>query len=131
MAPTAGAAPVLNVYETPLPEYSPGPMSRPAQRLLDQASEEWKKQRREQAIAILDRAFRIDHEGTEISLRHSEYYFEMGQFQKAENWAKRAMGNPEVTPEQMRRAWQLLARTRYRLGDMEGAHKAFKEASNP
>lgn len=128
VAPVEGAAPVLNVYEAPLPEYSPGPVSRPAQRLLDKASEEWKRQRREQALALLDRAFRIDNQSTEISLRHSQYYFEMGQYLKAENWAKRAMGNSDITPEQMSRAWQLMARTRYKLGDLEGARKALKEA---
>ena len=128
VAPLEGAAPALNVYEAPLPEYTPGPVSRPAQRLLDKASEEWKRQRREQALALLDRAFRIDNQSTEISLRHSEYYFEMGQYSKAENWAKRAMGNSDVTAAQMSRAWQLLARTRYKLGDLEGAQKALKEA---
>ncbi|MEI8027790.1 MAG: hypothetical protein WCI18_15685 [Pseudomonadota bacterium] len=128
VAPTEGATPVLNVYETPLPDYAPGPVSRPAQRLLDKASEEWKRQRREQALALLDRAFRIDNQSTEISLRHSQYYFEMGQYLKAENWAKRAMGNSDITPEQRNRAWQLMARTRYKLGDLEGAQKALKEA---
>ena len=130
VAPVEGAAPVLNVYEAPLPEYTPGPVSRPAQRLLDKATEEWKGQRRDQALALLDRAFRIDNQSTEISLRHSEYYFEMGQYLKAENWAKRAMGNSDVTAEQMRRAWQLMTRTRYKLGDLEGAQKALKEAQS-
>lgn len=122
-------APPQNVYETPLPDYSPGPVSRPAQRLLEKASEQWSLSKRDQALALLDRAFRIDNQSAEISLRHSEYYFEMGQFQKTENWAKRTLGNPQVTLEQTRRAWHIIARTRYRLGDQAGAQKALDEAN--
>lgn len=129
VAPQVVETPPLNEFEAPLPAYSPGPVGRPAQRLLDKASEQWKLLHRDQALALLDRAFRIENQSTEISLRHSEYYFEMGQFLKSQNWAKRAIGNSQVTPEQRQRAWHLIARTLYRLGDQAGAQKAMSEAN--
>jgi tetratricopeptide (TPR) repeat protein len=117
-----------NIFEAPLPAYTPGPASRPAQRLLDKAKDEWTLSHRDQAFALLDRAFRIDSQSAEISLRHSQAYFEIAQYQKAENWARRAIGNSLIAPDQLHLAWHLIARARYRLGDQDGAHKAMEKA---
>jgi predicted Zn-dependent protease len=122
------AAPV-NPLEAPLPAYTPGTVSRPARRLLEQAEGAWKEGRKDQALAILNRAFRIDSASAEIPLRHSEYYLGMEQYQKVESWGKRALGARQITKDQKQRAWNLIARARYRLGDQEGANKALAEAT--
>ena len=128
VAPLGSVTVPPNIFEASLPAYTPGPASRPAQRLLDKAKDEWALSHRDQAFALLDRAFRIDSQSAEISLRHSQAYFETGQYQKAENWARRAIGNSLIAPDQLRLAWHLIARARYRLGDQDGAQKAMEES---
>lgn len=119
-----------NPFEAPLPSYEPGPVSRPAHKLLSQAEESWKAGRRDQALAFLNRAYRLDTTSPEIPLRHSEYYFQLDQFQKVESWGRKALGSRLLTSDQRRRIWHLIARARHRLGDLDGANQALAKASN-
>ncbi|SMF49334.1 tetratricopeptide repeat protein [Pseudobacteriovorax antillogorgiicola] len=87
--------------------------------------------RMDQAIASMERAYRIDYRDPEVSYMMARSLFAKGKENQAEQWALKSLGlwHPSQS-HQKRKAWELISQCRLRRGDYKGANQAIEAARN-
>jgi predicted Zn-dependent protease len=123
-----GTAALLAACATTAPEAEPVSDNPAVQSLVDRARSDIPSGRFGDAVAVMERALRIEPRNPRLWLEYARIRMDQSQYGQAENLALRADSYAGGDRRLRRAIWNLIGDTRDRRGDAEGAAAARAKA---